>query len=356
MTNYMQSGRMYYLNDETATVVHEVLPPGNYVVQRNPSNMQIYLQAVEGFERPSKLYGDTLKNTDRILNTFMDRPNSTGVLLAGEKGSGKTLLAKNLVMTAAERFGVPTIIINAPWHGDEFNKFIQSISQPCVVVFDEFEKVYDRDDQEQMLTLLDGVFPSKKLFILTCNDRYRIDNHMRNRPGRIYYMIDFNGLAPEFIREYCEDNLNNKSYIDKILAISSVFEQFNFDMLKAIVEEMNRYNEPPTEAIKILNAKFEYAGHTRYDIETLKVDGDFITDPSRIGDRRLAINPLRDRVAFGIDYDDKEDEYKISVEYMPTDIKRIDPQEGVVIYAKDDNELVLRRIPEKNRYYEDLIF
>ena len=29
--------------------------------------------------------------------------------------------------------------------------------------------------QTHVLTLLDGVFPSRKLFVLTCNDKYRID-------------------------------------------------------------------------------------------------------------------------------------------------------------------------------------
>ena len=47
---------------------------------------------------------------------------------------------------------VPTIVINAPWKGDKFNTFIQAIEQPCAILFDEFEKVYDRDDQEKILT------------------------------------------------------------------------------------------------------------------------------------------------------------------------------------------------------------
>ncbi len=34
--------------------------------------------------------------------------------------------------------------------------------------------------------------------------------------------------------------------------------EFNFDMLKALVEEMNRYNETPTDALAMLNAKPEF--------------------------------------------------------------------------------------------------
>ena len=165
----------------------------------------------------------------------MDRDASTGVMLTGEKGSGKTLLAKNVSFEAAKQ-GIPTIIINAAWCGDAFNSLIQSIEQPAIILFDEFEKVYDKDDQQQILTLLDGVFPSKKLFVLTCNDKWRVDVHMRNRPGRIYYMLDFAGLDHDFIRDYCADNLKAQEHTEAVCKISSLFDEFNFDMLKALID------------------------------------------------------------------------------------------------------------------------
>lgn len=253
MTYYMKSGNTFRVSSKEAMDLHEKLPVGNYVIKEDPFG-NLFLEKIESFEINTKLYGDTTRHTGRIFSTFMDRDASTGVLLNGEKGSGKSLLAKNLAVTAANE-GIPTIVINRPWVGDKFNSLIQSIEQPCVVLFDEFEKVYDEDHQEQMLTLLDGVFPSKKLFILTCNDKWRIDKHMRNRPGRIFYMLDFKGLDPDFIREYCEDKLNSKEYIERIVQITGTFSAFNFDMLKALVEEMNRYNEAPQEAMKMLHVR-----------------------------------------------------------------------------------------------------
>ena len=151
---------------------------------------QLYLEGIEVFDIQGKIYGDTVKRAERILYSFMDRPSGTGVMLTGEKGSGKTLLAKMLSFKGYEQ-DIPTIVINQPWCGEAFNAFIQSIEQPVIVLFDEFEKVYDQDDQEQMLTLLDGVYPSKKLFVLTCNDKWRVNAHMRNRPGRIFYSMEY---------------------------------------------------------------------------------------------------------------------------------------------------------------------
>src|SRR4029078_12619167 len=65
----------------------------------------------------------------------------TGALMVGEKGSGKSLLAK-LVSANSQEKGLPTLIIPRPWCGDMFNRFLQSIEQPTVILFDEFEKVY----------------------------------------------------------------------------------------------------------------------------------------------------------------------------------------------------------------------
>lgn len=271
MSYYMKSGNTFRIATKESMDLHDQLPAGNYVVKQDPFE-NFYIEQIENFDVPTKLYGDTTKNTDRIINSFWDREKSTGVMLVGEKGSGKTLLSKNICVKLAKQ-KVPTIVINHPWHGDKFNTLIQSIQQPCIVMFDEFEKVYNNEEQEQLLTLLDGIYSTKKLFMLTSNDKWRVDSHMRNRPGRIFYMVDFKGLDETFIREYCYDNLlSDTKTVDTIVSIASVFSAFNFDMLKALIEEMMRYNETPQEAMRILNVKAEFDDGTTYSVEIYKGD------------------------------------------------------------------------------------
>lgn len=250
---YIRHGKIFNVTDKSSVDITHILPPATYTVKIDPFE-NFYFEKISDFELPAKLYGSIQKNADRILNTFKDRPETTGVLLSGEKGSGKTLLSK-LVSKMAIDNGLITIVINTPFKGEKFNTFIQGIDQPKVIIFDEFEKVFDERGQESILTLLDGVYPSKTLYLLTTNDPWRIDKHMRNRPGRIFYMFDFKGLEKEFIIEYTKDNLINQGNAAGVLTVSSLFNDFNFDMLKALIEEMNRYEETAQESVKVLNTR-----------------------------------------------------------------------------------------------------
>lgn len=356
MSYFLKSGNTFKVSNKASLDLHEILPVGTYTVGFDKMTGQFFLEGIDSFEIKGKIYGNSTRHADRILSTFKDRPSSTGVMLTGEKGSGKTLLTKQIAVNAALE-DIPTIVINQPWCGEGFNAFMQMIEQPTVVLFDEFEKVYDREQQEAMLTLLDGVYPSKKLFLLTCNDKWRVDSHMRNRPGRIFYMIDFKGLDAEFIREYCEDNLNAKEYIEKICQIAALFAEFNFDMLKAMVEDMNRYNESPAEVMKLLNAKPEFSDESKYKVE-LQISG-IEVDGEQIESKEWHGNPLTKGV--NIDYrkldgkDDDGDEIWDweHVRFNAQDLKQVDSATGKFIFMNGAGQrLVLTKIKERTWHYD----
>lgn len=367
MSYFIRNSNTFRIASEESLDIQASLPVGNYTVKFNEMGGFFFLEMVDSFTPLKKLYGDTTKNSNRILRTYLDRTVSTGVMLTGEKGSGKSLLAKTLSIDAAA-MDIPTIIINEPWTGDAFNKFLQDIEQPCVILFDEFEKVYDAESQEKALTLLDGVFPSRKLFVITCNDKWRVNEHMRNRPGRIYYMIDFKGLDPVFIEEYCNDVLEAKQYISKIVEIAALFEQFNFDMLKALVEEMNRYGESPQDALKMLNAKPEFNNNGKFDVQLI-INGEPVKDNGVRGE--WAGNPLNGQVYFewysktnynlpsgpagdaglAIATADDDGDYWTEIAFTPNHIVKVDAQAGKFTYQKDNAFCILTRKKESSYNY-----
>jgi hypothetical protein len=267
MTYYLQSGSKFSVVDSSDIEVETYLKPGTYIVEQDPRTEEFFLRSMDNVTLSGKIYGDMEDYVNRVLTSFNFRSGNTGILLAGEKGSGKTLLAKMISIKAREA-GMPTIVINEPWVGDTFNKFFQNIDQPCVVLFDEFEKVYDSEDQEKILTLLDGAFQSHKLFIVTCNQMGRIDSHLRNRPGRILYTRQFQGLSEEMILEFCKDKSVSERDSLEILKISRLFSDFNFDMLTALVEEGKRFSEAPTKSMEYLNFSPE-KGRNKYDIHLI---------------------------------------------------------------------------------------
>lgn len=357
---FVKQDNRFSIATKNSVCTYDELPASTYAVKFNPMS-GYYLEIVTDFILPKKVYGNHSNQADRILNTFHNRPASTGTLLSGEKGSGKTMLAKLICAQAAAKYSMPTLLVNNAFHGDDFNTFLNSIQQKSIVLFDEFEKVYDRDDQQAILTIMDGVYSTQKLFILTCNNKHAIDSHMKNRPGRLFYFIEYKGLDYSFIQEYCELNLNNKEQIGNIQTIASLFKEFNFDMLQALVEEMNRYNETAPEAIKLLNCKPDNDNRNMYLIN-LTIDGVQITE-KEILTPNVHTNPLED--SFCVEYlqgskclnnnndndDDEQDDDSKFLYVDPTLITKYKPETGEFTFVLEQHNAVVRLTKQKEEYF-----
>jgi hypothetical protein len=214
-----------------------------------------FLTRINDFELPDKIYGDVQVMADRYLNTFRKGNSSLGVLLTGLKGTGKSLLAKMLCIQAE----VPVLVISSAHQGGDFNAMIASITQPCIILFDEFEKVYrNADDRysrvgEGLLSLFDGVYNTKKMFILTCNDRDKIANAFFNRPTRIRYIQDYDGLDFKTMTEIVQDKLVHKNFQEELLQLLKGLGNMNIDLLLSMIGEMNMYKESIKDSLKYLN-------------------------------------------------------------------------------------------------------
>lgn len=242
MYSLMPNG--YYVAPDMTDFLQESVAPGYYTVAFDKDRGCFYLSHAQPFTLVKKIYGDSLKHSDRILRTFFRREGiNTAAAFEGVKGSGKTLLVKHLSKTFVEQHEGIVLIINTPFHGDAFNSFLQSISQRKIVIFDEFEKVFHEEEpRNAILTLLDGTFASHTLFLITTNTDMYSNSKMEyfsNRPGRVYFNIQFNAVDLSAILEFCKDNLEDLSKIEDIKEFVRKFRIFNMDMLSVLVSEMN---------------------------------------------------------------------------------------------------------------------
>lgn len=278
---YFVNGSIVNVRSADDAIIHDHLPVGTYVIKRDPMG-SLYFQKIADMEIPTKVYGKPQVRADRIIQTFLSRPKSTGVLLNGDKGSGKTLLSK-VISSKLRDQNIATIVVNEPYCDQGFFDLIASVQDPAMIIFDEFEKTYcDSEEQQKLLTLFDGTVNTKKLFVLTTNMK-NLDDNLINRPGRMYYSYSYSGLTDDFVTEYCQDALVNKDHTDSVISIFNKFSSFTFDMLQCLIEEMNRYSENAVEAAKHLNLdeskqKVEYQVTVFLDGIEAKNIGQWYTD------------------------------------------------------------------------------
>lgn len=234
--------------------LYEKLPAQIYQIEFNP--MQGYsLSKYSDIEIKEKIYGIHQEKVDKVLKNYENFPRSLGVILSGDKGIGKSLFAKMLCQEAVEK-GYPVLICHR--YSGGIAQFLDSLDQELVVLFDEFDKTFKKSDdgcdaQSEMLTLFDGISQNKKLFCITCNSLYGLNDYLVNRPGRFHYHFRFDYPNKAAIEAYMKDHLPEDKWdqIQKIVAFSQKVET-NYDCLRAIAYEL-RHCKTFEEAIADLN-------------------------------------------------------------------------------------------------------
>lgn len=175
---------------------------------------------------------------NRVINNFNNSDKTTGVLLAGLKGSGKTLAAKQLCKQA----NLPIIIVDPSFRTSDLNKFFTLFNTPVAIIFDEVDKNTDRRwDTAQMLSFLDGMQNTcKKLVVFTCNNTNSLDENMLDRCSRIRYYKTYYELNRETVNMIINDKFGKES--DVLLDfIMKRFKTINYDNVTSFIKEVFDY-------------------------------------------------------------------------------------------------------------------
>lgn len=329
---FVKTNREIRLTDSNVESFN-LLPNGYYLVKYDSRNNQYFLEETDDFKIPDKVYGDSEYLSDRYVKSFNQTDKNMGILLTGLKGTGKSLTAK----LTAIKSNLPVILVTEEFTGEEFKSFLNSIKQVVVIFIDEFEKVYtETETQDSLLSLLDGVFEGKKLFIFTSNMVNRINQYMLNRPGRIRYLAEYESLSDETISDVVDDSLINKVYREELLNILDIIGNISMDILVSLINEINLYDESPKDVIKFLNIRPE---DSQYSVS-------IIEDGIKIGTTSLKIHPLRISDVY-VEFLNTNTKQWDDIKIVATEWEKI--KEGKTVTMKKDNTVLYFEPSEKQR-------
>lgn len=269
--NIVNAGTRYQIYGEELRTFSK-LPVGSYEVAFNKMTGFFLTSRADLLAKEEKIYGSSPAKVVKVLRSYQGTDRNFGVILSGIKGIGKSLFVRVLAQQAIKE-GIPVILVSSAIPGIE--GFISSIDQDVMVIFDEFEKVFAKQEdwvpQDDLLSLFDGMDGGHKLFIITCNDTSKISSYMLNRPGRFHYHFTLTTPSADEVKEYMEDKLQKQYHniIPRIVNISQMVDM-TYDFLRAIAYEINQ-GYTIEETMNDLN--ITRTTGTRFDIVVTMNDG-----------------------------------------------------------------------------------
>lgn len=223
-------------------VDYELEPGKVYTVKVDHYSDEVSLTIANTLSLPEKLYVTKSdgKFMDKVINTYNNSTKTLGVMLAGTKGTGKTVMAKEIALKS----NLPIVTLDNNTHPRFLKQLFSKLQDiPVCVIFDEFDKLGERYDDDQLLQVFDGVSSNgKHLVLLTCNNTDDVNEFMLDRCGRVRYYREFDEMSPSMIQEILEDRLNDKKEVKALTDfIIANFGLVSFDNIASFTDEVNAY-------------------------------------------------------------------------------------------------------------------
>lgn len=376
-TNWLQRGSQYSkVEGEYSTI--DKLPVGIYNLNFNPMAGWSVIKYANAFVFDYKVYGLQNDFIQYVYKTFKETTGNMGILLNGVRGSGKTVSAKVL----ANLLNLPIIIVKDM--GDlnqDMIEYLSSFNFDCILFFDEFEKNFNEKDST-ILQIMDGVYNIgfRKIFLMTTNS-LSVNENLLDRPSRVRYIKEFGNLELPVVKEFLEDNLEDKTAMDELIEFIDTLKISTIDILKAVVNEVNIHGiEEFKKAKKFFNVStstYEYTCITGYlpksELKKLKDEhGDLIK--LFLKEKESYLNPepmpsVKDRDNMTEEEEKAIEEWKrrryrnfnsLGRRYIKADTKfknlkigdffdgdtiiQIDYKKGVIVTEYDDDEIYFHHI------------
>lgn len=195
------------------------------------------------------IYSDSENNFVNKILSYFKRTNkqTTGVLLNGLKGSGKTVMAKLI----ARNSNLPIIIVSSNCPTRHVSTFFSKFkdTETCVI-FDEIDKNGGCWNTEDLLSFLDGIRDTgKKLVLLTCNTDSRINEYILDRCSRVRYYRKFESLTKDAIMEVATRYVSEDKAEKITEFIINNFKCISYDNVVSFLEEVKEHDSETLENV-----------------------------------------------------------------------------------------------------------
>lgn len=291
-STFIESGNRVRVYD-AAVQTHDDLPEGTWVVRFSPLE-GFSLQRVDDLAVGEEtVYGGRGRKIAKIFRSYQAAERSFGVMLSGDKGIGKSMFLRMIAEQAASEH-LPIVRVTEDFDG--LADFIDTLGE-CLVVFDEFEKVFprsgsgrrgseeatDSNRQNQFLSLFDGTSAVKRLYCVTVNDIMDVSAYLVNRPGRFHYHMRFEYPGAEEIREYLAAQAPDSSSLQREAVVAfSHRVNLNYDQLRAIAFELTAEGPDAEFAELIADLNIKAVEPSKYLVTATYKDGSVVTGTERL--------------------------------------------------------------------------